>query len=77
MPDTTEPTVTVTLTWSQARALAYASSIGIERGHWSDAKYRETAYDARIALLEAEARVQSQSRRKLGERAQENSKEEL
>lgn len=60
-----EPEVVVTLTWSQARALAYASSIGIEKGHWSDKEYRETAYEARVALLEAEARVQTESRRKL------------
>ena len=47
--------VTVTLTWAQARALAYASSLGLDTPglRWPDRQYQAQGKDAREELLKA------------------------
>lgn len=59
-----EMKVVVELTWTQARALAYASHVGLTR--WPkdgpEESYRDHAGIAREKLLRATARAESESR---------------
>jgi hypothetical protein len=52
--------VTVTLTWAQARALAYASSLGLDTPglRWPSREYQAQGKAAREELLKATAEAE-------------------
>lgn len=57
MPD---PMVTVELTWTEARALAYAASIGLERDNWPSPAYRAHGQRARQILVDLTMKSEAQ-----------------
>lgn len=64
MADTRE--VTVTMTWTEARALLYTAQWGLDHAKWPSTDYRDAARAARTKVFEAAALADNDARRKNG-----------